>query len=344
MNLVNEKLKHKSFGEGVVTAHDNSYITIRFQQGEKKFVFPDAFDGFLIIEDDTIAQKIEQKVEDAKVAQRDKERLAEQESKKAIGKAKDRNRSVTKEKAYPRANVAFKCNFCDGGRSDQRVGFYGVCSDAQIHYNILKEKHVWCSNEWSDCARYLSGEISRTELDKLYIRYGSVCYESAMLKDWSAYAGVVHHGARQGEPMRLRQVQTNSLCVLTTRSPSTFEKDRFIFAVFLVDETYEGDKHESGFVTTDSKYRIQLSPDEAGELLFWNYHANNSQPEKPLWGSGLHRYLEDEQAVQILLDLIKVKQGTKDEALANEILAYFARINNIDVASVPKKNGALRRK
>ena len=35
-------------------------------------------------------------------------------------------------------NLAIKCNYCDGGRSVNRIGFSGVCSDRVIEYKTLR--------------------------------------------------------------------------------------------------------------------------------------------------------------------------------------------------------------
>ena len=162
-----------------------------------------------------------------------------------------------------------------------------------------------------------------------------------MLRDWKAYAGVVQTGERKGEPMKLQKVQHNSLCVLTTRNPQMIEDDRYIFAVFLVDETYVGDKQEEGYVATRSKYKIKLSPKQAEKMLFWKYYKNSKQPEKPKWGSGLHRYFNDEIAVEILKDIVNIKKNTEDEALAKEFLDYFCKTNEIDINKIKKTSGAL---
>ena len=41
-----------------------------------------------------------------------------------------------------RANIAFKCSFCDGGQSEskQLIGFNGACSDDMIRHNIEIER------------------------------------------------------------------------------------------------------------------------------------------------------------------------------------------------------------
>ena len=58
------------------------------------------------------------------------------------------------------------------------------------------------------------------------------------------------------------------------------EEDRFIFGVFLVDDADEGDNLNEGFVKSNSQYHIELTPTEAVQLKFWNYHANDNSPEK----------------------------------------------------------------
>lgn len=344
MDLINIKVRHKVFGEGIIVANKNSYITVRFQDDEKKFIYPNAFDGYLTAENSNIAESIKQEIESMKNLEKEKkERLAELEKQKQIQKNNSGKYVKVKTKVYPRANIAFKCNFCDGGHSDEQVGFNGVCSDDVIRNNIELEKRKWCSSDDCACGQYLKGYITRSELEEVCNNGGFVCYESQMLRDWKALAGIVQTGEKKGEPMKLNKVQNNSLCVLTTRDPSSTERERYIFGVFLIDETYEGDNQDEGYVTTKSKYRIKLSPKEAHKMLFWNYHANDNQPEVALWSSGLHRYFEDKQAIQILQDIAKLKQGTDEEELANEFLLYFCRINDVDISTVPEKSGALKK-
>jgi hypothetical protein len=340
MNLVNQKVYHKTFGKGTVLSFNGSYLLVDFPIGQKKFIYPDAFDGFLSTEDNGVASEIRYDIEKAKHA---KEQAKQQvfDSRMTPIKDKSANRTAKRSKNSPRANIAFKCNFCDGGQSDEQVGFHGVCSDSVIRNNIVIEHRTWCTAEDCSCLHYYNGEISREELDELCTGGGFVCYESQMLRDWKALAGVVQNGENKSKPMTLRKVQQNSLCVLTTRDPGSDEKERYIFAVFLVDDSYEGDGQEEGYVSTQSKYKLKFSPDEARALLFWNYHANSNQPETAAWNSGLHRYFDDEQGAIILQDIYKAKVGTQDEALAKEFLEHFCRINGIDLDRVGTARGAL---
>jgi hypothetical protein len=344
MDLINMKVSHKIFGDGIIIKNDDSYITVKFSEGEKKFGYPNAFDGYLSTEDTEFNNKVKEEIEAIiRLEEEKKEEIAKKEKENLEVATRKEEKKERKVKVYPRENIAFKCNYCDGGKSDKEIGFNGVCSNEIIKNNIEIEQRTWCSSKESDCLSYLNREISRLELDSIHNDGGYVCYESQMLREWKAMAGIVQRGERAGQPMKLNKVQNNSLCVLTTRLPNTREEDRFIFGVFLVDENYEGDNFEEGYVSTKSKYKIKLSPKEAEGMLFWSYHANENQSEVARWSSGLHRYFNDEQAIQILRDLALIKEGTEDEELAEEFLQYFARINGIDIDSVTEKNGALMR-
>ena len=54
MDLLNLKVRHKVFGSGIVTDVNGEYLTVQFESKEAKFVYPDAFENFLIAEDDAV--------------------------------------------------------------------------------------------------------------------------------------------------------------------------------------------------------------------------------------------------------------------------------------------------
>lgn len=60
MNLVNEEITHKVFGEGNVVEHEESVITIDFNEEIKKFVYPDAFRKFITLNDQSTAKIFEE--------------------------------------------------------------------------------------------------------------------------------------------------------------------------------------------------------------------------------------------------------------------------------------------
>lgn len=353
MNLIGQVVIHRAFGEGKIIDHDDTYLTISFEQGDKKFQYPDAFRQFLGVKDNTIHSAINQELlaidEENARRQKQQDERAERVRQKAYKQDEIHIEYVElpakigkNKKVYPQKNIAFKCNYCNGGQSSEQVGFNGICSNPVMHNNVRVERRAWCSDPDCDCMRYLEGNINRKDLEKLMKRGGFVCYESQMLRNWTAFAGNVLTGKNKGRPYRLDKVKRYSLCVLTTREPApTVEGDRYIFAAFLIDETFSGDNREAGYVTTSSEYKIKLSPDEAHSMPFWKYHGNCNEPEKPHWGSGLFRYLDDEESAYILRDIAEIKRGTSDETLAEDFYQYFCRTKEINPSELGEPKGAL---
>ncbi|QQK76193.1 malate synthase [Salicibibacter cibarius] len=93
MNLINEEITHKTFGEGDIVDQDESSITIDFNEETKKFVYPDAFGTFITLKNrDTakylqkiISERETEKKELEKKREEDKERQAlEQQLRKKL--------------------------------------------------------------------------------------------------------------------------------------------------------------------------------------------------------------------------------------------------------------------
>lgn len=340
MALCGETVKHKVFGKGKIVECAPNRVTILFDGSKvkRKFIYPSAFGKFLELENSALLTKIEE----------DKKAVAKEIAKKR--KIKQERRAelvrmirVKSLKPTERSNVAFKCNYCDGGKANNKIGFNGVCSDENIKYNVSEAKHIWCSSPESQCFQYRKGEISRQQLVDCYQKEGMICYEAQMLKSWRAYAGVVRSGPNKGEPIRIRNVRPHSLALLTTRLPNVNENERFIFAVFLVDENYLGHKRDEGYVGANPDYRLHLSLAEAKNLKFWDYYFNPNRPEKIIFGSGLHRYMTDIQAAQVLKRICAIKKGTEGEKYAQEFLEYYCRTKALDPNRLPAPEGPLRR-
>lgn len=104
---------HKVFGEGQVKETSGEYITVNFQeQGDKKFVYPDAFERFLKVEDSQLNEVIthdlsvkEEEIEKEREVIRLKfeEEQLEREKEKKVVKKKTTTRKTTKAKAKPKA-------------------------------------------------------------------------------------------------------------------------------------------------------------------------------------------------------------------------------------------------
>ena len=165
-----------------------------------------------------------------------------------------------------------------------------------------------------------------------------------MLEQWKAQAGTIRNVVGEGDRVKIKNAYRNSLAILTTRLPNSAEKDRIIFALFLIDTVYEGDENTTGYVSARSKYRLSFSIEEAGTLLYWKYHANKNNPSKPSWGTGLFRYVPLDEGAQILRDAVRIKTGTVDEALAREFLDAYCRLNRLSPENIGNPVGALLRK
>ncbi|MBQ9482500.1 MAG: hypothetical protein IJU84_10130 [Clostridia bacterium] len=72
-----------------------------------------------------------------------------------------------------------------------------------------------------------------------------------------------------------------------------------------------------------------LTDEQADKVCFWDYYQNNSEKKDKFWGTGLYRYISDEVAIAILRAIVEVKKGAVDEALAEEMLEYYLRENNL---------------
>lgn len=333
MNIIGLEVEHAQLGLGKVIQQSDTQIIVQFANREMRFQYPQSFGRFLTARDDSAQNALMILIHEKQQQKSDEEAKA-QAAEQLLARRQPR---ASKSRSKPNSNVAFKCTFCDGGSTNQKIGYSGVCCEAVMEYNVAVNKVVWCSHEDCACCKAYYGEISRDAID-------SPCYESRMLLDWCAFAGYWHNGEKSGQPIRMNNVRSNSLAVLTTREPNTPEDERMIFAVFLVDEAYQGDEQEAGFVYADDTFRIALNADECKKMLFWNYHSNSEAPLNAKWGSGLYRYLSDEVSAQILRDVAKIKRNTDDEALANQLLELFCAQHDIDLSTLPEPNGALLRK
>ena len=63
MCLVDKKVNHKVFGEGIIKSCDEKYLHVIFGQEEKIFSYPSVFEKFLTIEDKEAKEKIKADIE-----------------------------------------------------------------------------------------------------------------------------------------------------------------------------------------------------------------------------------------------------------------------------------------
>jgi len=58
VNLINEKITHEVFGKGKIIDHDETFITVDFEDDTKKFVYPDALGKFIKLKDRDVAESM----------------------------------------------------------------------------------------------------------------------------------------------------------------------------------------------------------------------------------------------------------------------------------------------
>lgn len=100
MNLVGQAIKHNAFGNGIITDFSENTVTVCFSQGDKKFLYPDAFARFLIFKDKKAQLHI-----DAVLNKRLREENA---AKQLIKEEQDRLERIRTLKIIPNSQAAFQ--------------------------------------------------------------------------------------------------------------------------------------------------------------------------------------------------------------------------------------------
>lgn len=84
MNLINEKITHKTFGVGNIVDHDDSFITVDFNEDTKTFVFPDAFGTFITLKDRDTAESLKEIISEKEAKEEALEKKREEERQRQV--------------------------------------------------------------------------------------------------------------------------------------------------------------------------------------------------------------------------------------------------------------------
>lgn len=348
MEFVGELVEHKVFGTGTIVEFNDTFIVVKFANDSRKdFVFPDAFDSYLKLKNQELFKEVEKKL----IVYRQKE--AERKAKELKQKIENYKLRVLKSEIENSkkdsikktdSNIVFKCYYCNGGSSNTSTGFKSVCSDEMIKYNINSAKNKVCSMPECNCYQYLSGNISRSELENKYNENNNFCYENKLLNQWRSFPDASFVRNKGAKVKNLKNVNQGSLVLLSTVLPQEKEKDRIIFGAYLLQEEYLIDYNTKGYLGADEKYTIELSREESKKIKFWDYYFNPKNPEKIINSGTTYRYFDDIQSSQVLKAISEIKKGTPEEATSKEILQRYCYVKNIDVNSISEPKGALKRK
>lgn len=109
MNVVNEQIRHILFGDGKVIYHEADILSIQFseQYGVKKFLYPDAFEKYLKLQNSKIERWVLMELHDKQARIEEEELKKQQEYEqtikhKALEKSK---RAATKKKSSSKSKV-----------------------------------------------------------------------------------------------------------------------------------------------------------------------------------------------------------------------------------------------
>lgn len=327
MNLLKKEVVHKTLGVGHVVSFDGKIITVQFGERSVKFSFPSIFNDILSMKDPALQNEVKELCdhENNQINQQQEERMTEFEQRFAASIDAKANKAKNTKKYKDNNNVAIKCNYCDGGRSDQAFGYKSLCSDEVLHQNVSVIKRPWCSSAECECKKYTLGEIDRTELERMNRNGKFICYESRLLKDWIASVGRVQREKRTDKPKKTVSTRVNRMCILTTKQPAELEQERKVFAAFLISEVENGDEAE-GNMHAHPDYRIELTAEEAERVHFWEFHKNKTKMEMPFWGSGLTRNLTDAQSINIMKAMMEAAIEPAKKAHILEVLEYYCKV------------------
>lgn len=214
------------------------------------------------------------------------------------------------------SHFALKCTYNDGGEGEF-VGFVDTCSDEIIKYNI-EGGRVWCSCDACKCRSYYDKDFRGK-------RPVNPCYESFMFLEWCYEAG----SRMNDEPLHIKKAERDSIAILTTIFPGDKEQDRRVIGFFYVDNV-ETEEQEPTKIWANPELSIRLPLEEAKELFFWDYYNTKGGAK---WGTGLFRYLSDDQVKRILLDLNETIRNEDQKDVISRVLKKGFR--HVKPASVP---------
>ncbi|MCX7943944.1 MAG: hypothetical protein N2746_05485 [Deltaproteobacteria bacterium] len=216
-------------------------------------------------------------------------------------------------------NVAFKCTYNDGGedKEQDKLGFKDTCSITNITQNI-KAKRVWCSNKKCGCHKYFNSGFKGKAPEK-------PCLESHLFKDWTFDSGMYHNRVgKEGCGIPFKRNVKKKFAILTTRFPKDKEKDRKVIGLFKIDRVEHNNNNETFFISENKKTRIELSQSVAKKINFWDFYKNNKGAAA--WGTGVFRYLSDEQVASILEYIRAITSGEINQKVSNILKSDF---NNV---------------
>lgn len=207
-------------------------------------------------------------------------------------------------------NVAFKCTYNDGGDGGF-VGFGGTCSDGNILRNVRTNPRRWCSDPSNLCRKFCDNGFRGK-------RPQYPCYESEIIEHWRFGPGT-HTEDRDWEPIPMKHAQVGKVALLTTRHPKRDkEAERIVFGVYKIERVTQ-DEDGMVWVEGSADHAIGLSESDAFALPYWRFKRRR-KGTSVAWGTGLFRYLSDQEVTNFLHALRPLLLSAQDRTVLEELL------------------------
>jgi len=107
VNLINEAITHKVFGKGNIVEQDATFITINFNEDIKKFVYPDAFESFITLNDQDTAKTLEKVISKRVIKEEALEKQREEE-KEQLELERQRKEKMKNHKIHESSQIVFR--------------------------------------------------------------------------------------------------------------------------------------------------------------------------------------------------------------------------------------------
>jgi len=149
------------------------------------------------------------------------------------------------------------------------------------------------------------------------------CMDAGALSntDPKFYAGHFHGPKHDNEPIRALNIKQGKLAVFTSREPGEPESERFIFFIGIINYIEEVRQNGEKFEIYHCDPKTGLYFEKSYYPKFWKYYRNPNNPQKFGWNTGLFRYLNDKQMIDILESIISdTMYNTDIKSKANQML------------------------
>ncbi|MEC1179658.1 malate synthase [Metasolibacillus meyeri] len=132
MNLINKKVTHKLFGMGSIVKHNDSSVEIHFASESKMFIFPDAFEKHLKLQDKSDANLLDTIIQKREIERKEDEWKKEEEIKLQRKNQKlrlEHEKLMKHHKLHSESQMVFWCD-----KEEQNSSF----SEWQVFSGVIK--------------------------------------------------------------------------------------------------------------------------------------------------------------------------------------------------------------